>query len=168
MLRVADEVWVATALLHLENPGREDFSISEIVERAMKEKLGGGFRPGLPVHASKHCVAGKSPNPARLRMLSETGRGRRRLFRAGDAYHPDREGGRTRPDKADLPTKLNHLVDWYEAEYVPRGGAAPAGRRLRGGSPAALRRIVGTIPPEELESMQEAIRDCERVNPDEW
>lgn len=168
MLRVADEVWVATALLHLENPGREDFSISEIVERAMKEKLGGGFRPGLPVHASNHCVASKSPNPARLRMLSETGRGRRRLFRAGDAYHPDRKGGRTRPDKADLPPKLDHLVDWYEKEYVPRGSPEPGRRQVRGGSVAALRKIVGTISPEDLKSMQDAIGDCERVNPDEW
>jgi hypothetical protein len=32
-VRVADEVWIATGLLHRENPVREDFAIEEIVKR---------------------------------------------------------------------------------------------------------------------------------------
>jgi len=38
-LKVADEVWIAAALLHLDNPTRTDFGVEEIVERARKEKL---------------------------------------------------------------------------------------------------------------------------------
>ena len=44
--KVADEVWIAVALLHRENPKREDFTISEIVERARREKIAGALRPG--------------------------------------------------------------------------------------------------------------------------
>jgi hypothetical protein len=40
-IKVADEVWIATALLHRENPKREDFSVSEIVARARRENLSG-------------------------------------------------------------------------------------------------------------------------------
>jgi len=29
-LKVADEVWIAAALLHRENPRRDNFSVSEI------------------------------------------------------------------------------------------------------------------------------------------
>ena len=32
--KVADEVWIATALLHREHPGRLDFTIAEIGGRA--------------------------------------------------------------------------------------------------------------------------------------
>jgi uncharacterized protein (DUF1778 family) len=38
-VKVADEVWIATALLHHENPSRSDFTLSEIVERAEKEAV---------------------------------------------------------------------------------------------------------------------------------
>ena len=36
-IKVAAEVWIATALLHRENPKREDFTVAEIVERARRE-----------------------------------------------------------------------------------------------------------------------------------
>ena len=29
-IKVADEVWIATALLHRENPKREDFSVQKL------------------------------------------------------------------------------------------------------------------------------------------
>src|SRR5437879_7267058 len=38
-LKVADEVWIATALLHREHPAAPDFSIDEIVDRARREGL---------------------------------------------------------------------------------------------------------------------------------
>ena len=38
-LKVADEVWLATALLHREHPDRADFTVAEIVERARQEGL---------------------------------------------------------------------------------------------------------------------------------
>ncbi len=88
-VKVADEVWIATALLHRENPEQTDFSVDEIVDRAVKEQIAGAIRPGVYVHAIQHCVANRPANPARYRMLLETGPGRRRLFRKGDAYHQD-------------------------------------------------------------------------------
>src|SRR5205085_7010490 len=36
-LKVADEVWIAVALLHREHPERGDFTIEEIVDRAKLE-----------------------------------------------------------------------------------------------------------------------------------
>ncbi len=115
-MRVADAVWAATALLHQENPGREDFEVKEIVSRTVKENLVGGFRSGLQPHVSWHCVANKKPNGGRYRMLYETARGHRRLLRNGDGYHPDRNGD-IRPEKAELPAAYRALVDWYDAVY---------------------------------------------------
>mgnify|MGYP000678186755 FL=1 len=43
-IKVADEVWIGCTLLHFENPIREDFSISEIVDRVAKENIYGKLR----------------------------------------------------------------------------------------------------------------------------
>jgi hypothetical protein len=111
--KVADEVWIATALLHREQPKALDFSIEEIVERARREALHEPLRPGVYVHVVLHCVANRAPNPGRYRMLYETSEGRRRLFRPGDAYHMDRDGSKTIPDPADLPSNYLELLNWY-------------------------------------------------------
>lgn len=112
-LKVADEVWVITALLHRENPQREDFTVDEIMERATEEFGEETVRPGVYVHVMQHCVANRAPNPGRYRMLTETAPGRRRLFRIGDSYHPQREGSKTVPDREDLSEKYHPLFDWY-------------------------------------------------------
>jgi len=112
-VKVADEVWIAAALLHREQPARRDFSVEEIVERARQEKLAGPTRPGVYVHVVQHCVANRPPNPGRYRMLLETSPGRRRLFRAGDAYHPAREGAKIIPNPEDMPAGYGGLLDWY-------------------------------------------------------
>jgi hypothetical protein len=112
-IKVADEVWVATALLHREHPDRTDFSIDEIVERARHEELYTPLRPGVYVHSVQHCVANRPPNPGRYRMLFETSQGRRRLFRKGDSYHPDREGAKITPASENLPADHVWLLDWY-------------------------------------------------------
>ena len=44
-LKVADEVFIATALLHRENRGRVDFTIGEIAARAQRENLFGNSAP---------------------------------------------------------------------------------------------------------------------------
>jgi len=113
-VKVADEVWVATALLHRENPKRSSFSVEEIVNRAAKEGLVEPQRPGVYVHAVQHCVANRPPNPGRYRMLFETPDGARRLYRRGDPYHPSREGAKTTPSRAELPDRHRGLLDWYE------------------------------------------------------
>ncbi len=116
-MTIADAIWLATALLHKGDSQAVDFAVQDIIQKATQERFVDGFRPGLQVHASKHCVANKSPNPGRSRMLFETTRGRRRLFRNGDSFHPDRHYGKIRPEKGDLPSKYQPLVDWYDTVY---------------------------------------------------
>ena len=116
-VKVADEVWIACALLHKEKPHRRDFSTREIIEKVHEENIYGTLRPGVYVHVSQHCVANKKPNPGKYRMLFETEPGRRRLFRKGDPYHPEREGGKITPNKNEIPKKYWYLIDWYENEY---------------------------------------------------
>lgn len=112
-LKVADEVWIAAALLHREHPEAQDFAVEEIVQRARQEGLHKPLRRGVYVHAIQHCVANRPPNPGRYRMLFETGLGRRRLFRKGDSYHPDREGAKITPEREELPYGYNGLLSWY-------------------------------------------------------
>jgi len=116
-IKLADEVWVAVALLHREHPEQADFAIEQIVERAAQratQEVGGSrLRPGFYVHVVQHCVANRPPNPGRYRMLVETSPGRRRLFRKGDPYHPQREGAKTTPNPEELPTAYTDLLSWY-------------------------------------------------------
>jgi hypothetical protein len=117
-LKVADEVWIATALLHRENPRREEFSVSEIVARARRENITSELRPGVQVHAYLHCVANLPPKPGRYRMLYATGKSTRRLFRQGDDFHPDRRAGKVTPSKENIPTRYQALLDWYQDKFV--------------------------------------------------
>ena len=119
-VRIADEVWIATALLHRERPRDADFSLKEIEARIRKEGLTDDARAGIYPHLSVHCVANRPPNGGTYRMLFETAQSRRRLFRPGDPYHPKREGGKTTPDRAHIPAKYHPLLDWYERQWVPR------------------------------------------------
>jgi hypothetical protein len=115
-IKVADEVFIATALLHKENPKREDFTIGEIVARAGKENLYGELRPGVRVHASIHCVANRPPNPGRYRMLYATGDHTRRLLRSCDDVRPDRTG-KIWPDPRDIPPQYHELIDWAKQQF---------------------------------------------------
>ena len=112
-IKVADEVWIATALLHREHPDRADFEIADIMERAAREAGTQPLRPGVYVHVVQHCVANRPPSPGRYRMLVETSAGRRRLFRNGDNYDPAREGAKTAPAREDIPSEYAGLLDWY-------------------------------------------------------
>lgn len=123
-LKVADEVWIAAALLHRENPDREDFAIEEIVERVRREKLYGSLRPGVYVHVVQHCVANRAPNPGRYRMLYETSDGRRRLFRKGDPEHVARRDAKSTPAATDLPQGYGSLLPWYEQWWVTKASQA--------------------------------------------
>ena len=158
---VADEAWLATALLHREHPQTEDFSLEEIRERSVKEFR--DHRPGVWQHIVSHCVASNRPNPAQYRMLHSSARGRRRLYREGDPVHPDRRG-KIYPEKRDLPERYRPLVDWYLEEYNSpgrRGGASS--------NPAVLLSFVGLIPAYDLQKMSEAIAaGCEKVDASEW
>ncbi|TDI23744.1 MAG: hypothetical protein E2P06_08860 [Acidobacteria bacterium] len=124
-IRVADEVWIATALLHRERPGATDFSLKEIQARLVQEALTDNKRPGVYPHLSVHCVANRPPDTGRYRMLFETGPSRRRLFRPGDPCHPKREGGKTVPARGEIPTTYHPLLDWYAREWAPASPADP-------------------------------------------
>lgn len=129
-LTVADAAWIATALLHREHPDREDFAVREIVRRAEREAEPEPLREGVRHHVSYHAVAGKQPKPGRHCLLTETARGRRRLFRPGDPRHKDRTGKEV-PRMEDLPAAYEHLLDWYRREYAGDGGGDPI-QALRG------------------------------------
>jgi hypothetical protein len=112
-IKVADEVWIVTALLHRDHPEKADFAVEEIIDRARREGLSKNFRKGIYVHAIQHCVANRAPNSGRYRMLVETAPGRRRLFRTGDSYDPAREGSKIVPEREDIPVRYVSLLDWY-------------------------------------------------------
>lgn len=115
-IKVADEAWIATAILHRKRPHEFDFSIEEIMEsaRQMWREGTGSLRPGVYIHVVQHCVANRPPSPARYRMLIETAPGRRRLFRPGDYYHPEREGSKTTPLREELKPAYTGLLAWYK------------------------------------------------------
>lgn len=119
-VKVADEVWIAVALLQREHPGRDEFSLKEIEQRLRRENLIGAVRAGVYPHISVHCVANVPPNPGRYRMLVATGPSRRRLFREGDPAHPRRDGAKTHPRRDDIPAGYHELLDWYEHEWSSR------------------------------------------------
>lgn len=134
-LKVADEVWIATALLHRDNPQAEDFSVEEIARRAAREAFVGGLRSSFHVHVAQHCVANRPPHPARHRMLFETRPGRRRLYRKGDSHHPARKKGKITPDALEMPYGYNYLLAWYRD-----WSAAPPKPALHSDSLLALQR----------------------------
>jgi hypothetical protein len=118
-IKVADEVWIVLALLHREHSGRTDFTVREIMQRLKDQNLAGTLRGSVHVHVISHCVANRPPSPATHRMLVETSRGRRRLYRPGDPHHPQRRG-RMVPSRDEIPPRHRDLIDWYEAEYVSK------------------------------------------------
>jgi hypothetical protein len=123
-VKVADEVWIATAMLHRSHPEREDFSIDEVVERARTENIAGKERPGVYVHAVQHCVANRPPDPGRYCMLFETAKGRRRLWRPGDRFDSKRSGSKHLPVREDIPEQYRSLLDWYHSKYAAASGRA--------------------------------------------
>ena len=124
-IRVADEVWIGTALLHRERPREADFSLKDIEARIAREGMTDEPRGGIYPHLSVHCVANRPPNGGTYRMLFETAPSRRRLFRSGDPYHPKREGGKTTPDPGQIPQKYLPLLEWYERTWAPAPSRDP-------------------------------------------
>lgn len=125
----AAEVFVATSLLHREQPGREDFTIREIVDRAKAENLCGELRPGVQVHASTHCVANRPPNPLKHSMLYATGKSTRRLLRRGDDLSPGRNGKHW-PELQEVPERYAGLIAEARERYAryderPKSGEHP-------------------------------------------
>jgi hypothetical protein len=113
-IRVADEAWLVVAWLHRQNPLALDFSLNEIFKAAETLRISGDVRRGVEQHVAQHCVGNQRSNGVNHRMLFETVRGRRRLFRLGDASHPDRLNGKITPGREELPSGYEDMLDWYE------------------------------------------------------
>jgi hypothetical protein len=107
-IKVAVEVWIATATFHWE---------TEIFNEVNRLSLAGPIRAGVRPHISLHSVANLAPNPARYRMLYRLPDRTLRLYRPGDPAHPGRTGKAT-PDRHDMPPEYWELLDWYEKEYA--------------------------------------------------
>src|SRR5579863_661243 len=122
-IRVADEAWVALALLHREHPGRSSFTAGEIVSRAQHESSQ-PLRSGVQAHVYLHNVSNLPPNSARYRMFVCLNDDTYRLYRPGDPVHPARKG-KTAPQRSQLPEAYQALLDWYEREYCSRHEQSP-------------------------------------------
>ena len=122
-IRVADECWLALALLHRENPDRLSFSPSEVFDRLKEEGAHPEVRPGVKPHIYLHNVANRPPNSAKYRLFYRLEDDTLRLFRPGDEFDPARNG-KSKPRRSDLPEKYHPLLDWYENDYCKRQVAA--------------------------------------------
>jgi len=146
----AVEVFIATALLHREQPNRPEFTIQEIVRRATQENITGEMRQGVNVHVSQHCVANKAPNPNRHKMLYASGKSTRRLLLPDDAVHPERTG-KIFPDLGEVPERYLPLIEWAKRRFNdhqndPNGPSSPS-------SPDAVR---AGIPRNRLQALLDA------------
>lgn len=150
----AVEVFVATALLHRENPGRDEFTIQEIVNRAARENITGELRSGVSVHTSQHCVANKAPNPGKHRMLFATGKHTRRLLLPTDEVHPARTG-RIFPDAGEVPEKYLPLLDWAKARYEKDGHQSTVEKHRNAGQASPANLTDAKTPERWLESLFE-------------
>lgn len=156
-VKVADQVWVALALLTSEYPIRDGFTAGEIRDRVRSEF--GSVPPGIVTHISQHCVASKPVSPSRNRMITKRG-SLNSLYREGDLCHPDRVSGKVLPRKNDLPPRYHELLAWYMNSY--------AGQMKVFGSNAALLRytpVVGSGIGDIAARHDEYLAAPERVQP---
>ena len=116
MTTIADEVWIACAMLHCENRKRQSFKKEEIVGKIRLEF--GSVKPAHDVHLSLNCIANKLPNPANYKLLYLCDDGSLRLFNEyTDKAHPERRG-KVRPVKDELPQKYHYLLEYYDFAYL--------------------------------------------------
>ncbi|NLE03791.1 MAG: hypothetical protein GX638_03175, partial [Crenarchaeota archaeon] len=117
-ITLADEVWIATALLHTTYPNRSAFFNQEIEQKVKENNLYGIFRDvGVHFHISLHCVANKAANPCNYRMLYQNSNGTKRLFRSNDDYDPSRRTGKIIPNSLAIPPQYRYLLKWYFEFY---------------------------------------------------
>lgn len=167
----ATEVFLATALLHREQPGRADFEIQEIVSKAARENIAGEIRSGVNVHASQHCVANRAPNPSKHRMLFATGKHTRRLLLPGDEIHPERTG-KVFPDPGDIPGRYLPLLEWAKKRYEENSPVAGPRFSTSGSGSEKNRNGEPQTPERWLESLFElqglGKEHWKGVDPDEF
>ncbi len=113
-LTASDAIWIATARLHDRHKKAEGFTPAQIQDEVEKNHLTGVKSKTVYQHIVQHVTATQPANPNRRRMLTEVGKGLRRLYLEGDAFHPSRSGGQFLPKADDLPSDLRGWVLlWY-------------------------------------------------------
>jgi hypothetical protein len=162
----AVEVFIATALLHREQPNRPEFTIQEIVRRAAQENITGEMRSGVNVHASQHCVANKAPNPNRHKMIYASGKKTRRLLLPTDKVHAERTG-KIFPDPGEIPERYLPLLEWAKQRYYGSLSGSP-------GSAAPPTPVLpqSAVPRRHLQAFLDAkgigIEMARGIDPDEY
>jgi hypothetical protein len=157
-MKVADELYLALALLHREQPQVDAFTVKEVVARAAQE----GFeaRPAsLRAHAHGHAAANLPPGKnMRYRLLFKQEDGRVRLLRSSDYVHPDRHQ-KFYPELLEIPERYHPLVGWARKySESPADSGAPGRGWLAGlHQMRGLGRDVwlGVNPDEYVRSLRE-------------
>lgn len=116
-LSVANLIWIAIALLHVENKEKDVFQVKQIFQKAKDLGLSHAVDETLMMHISLHCVANAKAQPNTHRKLFRIASGWYRLYRPGDPYDPSREKGRTAPLAEEIPQEYSYLIEWYNNEY---------------------------------------------------
>ena len=119
----ATAVWVAAATLHRERGAGGAFRAREIRETAERQGVCRVTRKTLESHISRYCVANNSAGAEKHRKLYRVQHAFYRLYRPGDDYHPDREGGPEAPSAGELPAEYQGLLEWYANDYSRSGTA---------------------------------------------
>lgn len=125
-MKLADQCWVALALLHREKPEKASFTAVDIASRLQA----GGMHPefkasSVQAHIYQHLVANRPRQTGGYRMFYRLSDGTFRLFRQGDDADPSRRGKVT-PIPSHLPDCYLPLLDWYEQEYSQPAGSREA------------------------------------------
>jgi len=116
-MTTSSAVWVATAMLHQENKDRDAFQPKEIFKKIRDNNLVQTKDSTIMAHITVHCVANSKPWPNTHRKLFRVSSGWYRLYKNGDEYNPQREGGASAPLQDTIPSKYRNLLDWYNTKY---------------------------------------------------
>ena len=109
MLRIADKIWIAAALMQREHHARRSFKREEIVSKLNSLRLGATKLSAVHAYFSGRRV------PCYLHSEHDE---TLRLARPSDNV-PGRSRGRFAPEKEQLPVEYQTLVDWYWTKYAP-------------------------------------------------
>ena len=113
-LKVADEVWIATALLHRDHPEAQDFAVKKLSSARSGKPLHRPLRRGVYVHVIQHCVANRPPDRGRYRMLLEAdARPAAASSARGIPTIQTVKAQRSHLEREDLPNSYNGLFTWY-------------------------------------------------------
>jgi len=110
-------VWLATALLHRDNPQSDAFSAKEIFNKVKQMNLLSVSDSTINMHITSHCVASTKASPDKHRKLTRVQSGWYRLFREGDSFHETRSTGHSAPLAEMIPIEFKDVVDWYNIQY---------------------------------------------------